>query len=162
MQFSSSLEHAFHSLFYMIDLPKHKAIGIKKIAEIHNLADSYLSKIFAKLTKAGIVRSVPGVNGGYQLAKHPNDISFLDVLEAIEGTSSFFQCAELRERNIFEKNPEVYQKQCPCLIKVVMMDAEEQFRNSLKTKSLLWLHTNVKDHFSPETKQAIFNWAENI
>ena len=94
--------------------------------------------------------------------KHPNDISFLDVLEAIEGTSSFFQCAELRERNIFEKNPEVYQKQCPCLIKVVMMDAEDQFRNSLKTKSLLWLHTNVKDHFSPETKQAISNWADSL
>ena len=32
MQFSNSLEHALHSLFYMMDLPKDKAIGIKKIA----------------------------------------------------------------------------------------------------------------------------------
>lgn len=162
MQFSSSVEHAFHSLFYMVDLPKHKTIGIKKIAEIHNLADSYLSKIFSKLRQAGIVRSVPGTKGGYQLAKDASEISFLDILEAIEGSSSFFHCADIRERNMFEKNPLVYQKQCPCLIKVVMMEAEEQFKNSLKNKSLLWLHTQAKSNFSLETQHAIKNWAETI
>ncbi|MBP7769719.1 MAG: Rrf2 family transcriptional regulator, partial [Aliarcobacter sp.] len=63
MQFSNSVEHALHSLFYMMDLPKDKAIGIKKIAEIHNLTDAYLSKIFSKLRKASIVKSTPGING---------------------------------------------------------------------------------------------------
>ena len=110
MQFSSSVEHAFHSLFYMMDLPKNKPIGIKKIAQIHHLADAYLSKIFSKLQKAGIVKSISGVNGGYQLAKNPEEISFWDVLEAIEGSSYFFQCADIRERNIFEKD---------CPVKVV-------------------------------------------
>ena len=50
MQFSTSVEHALHSLFYMIDLPKNKSIGIKKIAEIHNLTDTYLSKIFCEVS----------------------------------------------------------------------------------------------------------------
>ena len=163
MQFSSSVEHAFHSLFYMMDLPKNKPIGIKKIAQIHHLADAYLSKIFSKLQKAGIVKSISGVNGGYQLAKNPEEISFWDVLEAIEGSSYFFQCADIRERNIFEKDTTIYKKQhCPCLIKVVMMEAEEQFRNSLKKKSLFWLHTNVKSHFSTQTQQAIDTWAQTI
>ena len=162
MQFSNSVEHAFHSLFYMIDLPKNKTVGIKKIAKIHNLGDAYLSKIFSKLRKAGIVKSTPGINGGYELAKNPDEISFWDVVEAIEGSASFFHCADIREKNIFEKDPSIFNKSCPCLIKVVMLEAEELFRNSLKSKSLLWLHTKVKPNFSSETKAAIGCWIEEI
>lgn len=162
MQFSNSLEHAFHSLFYMIDLPKNKTIGIKKIAQIHNLADAYLSKIFSKLRQAGIVRSTPGINGGYELAKDPADISFWDVFEAIEGSANFFHCGDIREKNIFEKDPTVFKKSCPCLIKVVMHEAEELFRNNLKSKSLLWLHQTVKPNFSQNTKNEIDNWIKEI
>ncbi len=162
MQFSYSVEHALHSLFYMIDLPKNKSIGIKKIAEIHNLTDTYLSKIFSKLRKSGIVRSTPGIKGGYELAKDPEDISFWDVIEAIEGSSYFFQCAEIREKNIFEKDPTVFNKNCPCLIKVVMFEAEDLFRQSLKSKSLKWLHDKVKKDFSCETKKSIDNWMREI
>ncbi len=162
MQFSYSVEHALHSLFYMIDLPKNKSIGIKKIAEIHNLTDTYLSKIFSKLRKSGIVRSTPGIKGGYELAKDPEDISFWDVIEAIEGSSYFFQCAEIREKNIFEKDPTVFNKNCPCLIKVVMFEAEDLFRQSLKSKSLKWLHDKVKKDFSCETKKSIDEWMKGF
>ena len=93
MQFSIGVENAFHSLFYMVGLPAGKTIGIKKIAELHGITDSYLSKIFAKLRKAGIVRSVSGVKGGYELARRPENISFWDIIEAVEGPSFFFQCA---------------------------------------------------------------------
>ncbi len=162
MQFSYSVEHALHSLFYMIDLPKNKTIGIKKIAEMHNLTDTYLSKIFSKLRKSGIVRSTPGIKGGYELAKDPEDISFWDVIEAIEGSSYFFQCAEIREKNIFEKDPTVFNKNCPCLIKVVMFEAEDLFRQSLKSKSLKWLHDKVKKNFSCETKKSIEEWINEV
>jgi Rrf2 family protein len=146
----------------MIDLPKNKTIGIKKIAEMHNLTDTYLSKIFSKLRKSGIVRSTPGIKGGYELAKSPEDISFWDVIEAIEGSSYFFQCAEIREKNIFEKDPTVFKKECPCLIKVVMFEAEDLFRQSLKSKSLKWLHDKVKKDFSSETKQSIDTWMNEV
>jgi len=162
MQFSYSVEHALHSLFYMIDLPKNKTIGIKKIAQMHNLTDTYLSKIFSKLRKSGIVRATPGIKGGYELAKSPEDISFWDVIEAIEGSSYFFQCAEIREKNIFEKDPTVFKKECPCLIKTVMFEAEDLFRQSLKSKSLKWLHDKVKKDFSSETKQSIERWMSEV
>ena len=162
MQFSNSLEHALHSLFYMMDLPKDKAIGIKKIAEIHNLTDGYLSKIFSKLRKASIVKSTPGINGGYKLSRDPSEISFWDVVEAIEGSSHFFQCADIREKNIFEKDPTVFKKHCPCLIKTVMYEAEELYRDNLRNKSLAWLHQTTKPNFSDNTKKGIHEWAENI
>ena len=162
MQFSVGVENAFHSLFYMVGLPEGKTIGIKQISELHNITDSYLSKIFAKLRKAGIVRSVPGVKGGYELARRPENISFWDVIEAVEGPSYFFQCAEIRKKNIFVDDPSVFTDECPCLIKVVINEAEDLFRNRLKSKSLRWLHGQVHNNFPEEKKRAISDWIKKI
>jgi DNA-binding MarR family transcriptional regulator len=57
MQYSVGVEYAFHSLFYLVDLREQKTIGIREIARLHGITETYLSKIFAKLRKAGIVRS---------------------------------------------------------------------------------------------------------
>ena len=162
MQFSVGVENAFHSLFYIVDLPDGKTIGIKQIAELHGINDSYLSKTFAKLRKAGIVRSIPGVKGGYELARQPEDVSFWDIIEAIEGPSYFFQCAEIRKKNIFVDDPSVFTEECPCLIKVVIKEAEDLFRNRLKTKSLRWLYDQVHSNFSDEKKRAIKEWTKSI
>jgi len=162
MQFSIGVENAFHSLFYIVDLPDGKTIGIKLIAELHGINDSYLSKIFAKLRKAGIVRSIPGVKGGYELARQPEDVSFWDIIEAIEGPSYFFQCAEIRKKNVFVDDPSVFTEECPCLIKVVIQEAEDLFRNRLKTKSLRWLYDQVHSNFSDGKKKAIKEWTKSI
>ena len=162
MQFSIGVENAFHSLFYIVDIPDGKTIGIKQIAELHGINDSYLSKIFAKLRKAGIVRSIPGVKGGYELARQPEDVSFWDIIEAVEGPSYFFQCAEIRKKNIFVDDPSVFTAKCPCLIKVVIQEAEELFRKRLRTKSLRWLHEQAHSNFSDEKKRAISEWIETI
>lgn len=158
MQFSVGVEYAFHSLFYLVDVPAHKPVGIRQIAELHGITESYLSKIFGRLRKAGIVRSVPGVKGGYELARPAEDISFWDILEAVEGASYFFQCAEIRKKNIFVDDPSVFTAQCPCLIKVVMQEAEDLFRERLRSKSLRWLHTQVSQGFSLTKKMAIADW----
>jgi len=162
MQFSIGVENAFHSLFYIVDFPEGKTIGIKQIAELHGLTDSYLSKIFAKLRKAGIVRSITGVKGGYELARRAEDVSFWDIIEAIEGPTFFFQCAEIRKKNIFVDDPSVFTDKCPCLIKVVIQEAEELFRNRLRTKSLRWLHDQVHNNFPEEKKRAISDWIKTI
>ncbi len=162
MQFSVGVEYAFHSLFYMVDLPEDKTVGIKKIAELNAISETYLSKSFAKLRKFGIVRSIPGVKGGYELAKPAEDISFWDIIEAIEGPSYFFQCAEIRKKNIFVDDPSVFTSECPCLIKVVIQEAEELFRNRLKTRSLRWLYDQVHNDFSEEKKKAITEWIDSI
>lgn len=164
MQFSVGVEYAFHSLFYMTDLPEGKTIGIKQIAELNAIPESYLSKVFAKLRKSGIVRSVPGVNGGYELAETAENISFWDVIEAIEGPSFFFQCSEIRKNNIFTSPEEASQfsSKCPCLIKVVIQEAEELFRDRLRSRSLQWLHDQVEKDFSKDKKGAIGQWISSL
>jgi Rrf2 family protein len=162
MQFSIGVEYAFHSLFYLVDLPDRKTVGIKQIAELNKIKETYLSKIFTKLQKAGIVRSITGVKGGYELARRPEDISFWDIIEAIEGSSFFFQCVEIRKNNIFVDDPSVFTDKCPCLIKVVIQEAENLFRNNLKAKSLRWLHDQVNNDFSEDKRRLIKEWTKSI
>jgi Rrf2 family protein len=162
MQFSIGVEYAFHSLFYLVDLPEHKTIGIKNIAKLNGITETYLSKIFSKLRKAGLVRSIAGVHGGYELARGAENISFWDIIEAIEGPSGFFQCAEIRKKNIFVNDPSMFTDKCPCLIKVVIQEAEELMRNQLRTKSLRWLHEQVHKDFSEEKKKAIADWLKDL
>ena len=162
MQFGVGVEYALHSLFYMVDLPRHQSLGIRDIAGLHGIKEAYLSKVFAKLARAGLVRSVAGVNGGYELARDAEDISFWDIIEAIEGNAWFFKCAELRKKNVFVDNPDVFTSKCPCLIKVVIHEAEELMRNELRSKSLHWLHEQAQRAFSEEKKAAIAEWINKL
>jgi Rrf2 family protein len=162
MQFSVGVEYAFHSLFYLVNLPEHKTVGIREIAKLHGITETYLSKIFAKLRKAGIVQSIPGVKGGYELAKKAEDISFWDIIEALEGTSHFFRCAEIRKKNIFVTNPRMFTDKCPCLIKLVIHEAEELMRDKLRNKSLRWLYEQVYSDFSASKKKAMAGWLREL
>jgi len=162
MQFSVGVEYAFHSLFYMVEIPQGKTIGIRQLAELNKITETYLSKVFAKLRKAGIVRSIPGVNGGYELARPPEDISFWNVIEAIEGPSFFFQCVEIRKKNIFVEDPSIFTDKCPCLIKVVIHEAEKMLRDQLRSKSLRWLYDQASIDFTEERKEAITKWIMDL
>ena len=163
MQYSVGVEYAIHCLLYMIDIPEGKSVGVKDLAVYQGVSETYLSKVFTKLRKAGIVKSIPGVNGGYGLAHTPEEISFWDVVEAIEGSAPIFQCAEIRKNEkLLDKNnlPDAYTK-CPCLIKVVMVEAEDQMKNHLKAKTLAWLSEEVKMKVPAEHGNAIVEWFNN-
>ena len=164
MQFSVGVEYALHCLLYMVNIPSGKAVGIKDLAAFQGVSETYLSKVYTKLRKAGIVRSIPGVNGWYELSRIPESRTFWDIVEAVEGTSPLFQCAEIRQNNILlDKNnlPDTYTK-CPCLIKVVMLEAEEQMRQYLNNKTLGWLHEQVYNKIPEEQGKATIEWFNNI
>ena len=164
LQFSIGVEYALHCLLYMVDIPSGKAVGIKDPATFQGVSETYLSKVYTKLRKAEIVKSIPGVNGGYELARLPENITFWDIVEAVEGTTPLFQCAEIRQKEILlDKNnlPDTYTK-CPCLIKVVMLEAEDQMRQYLNNKTLEWLHEQVGNKIPEEHGKATIEWFNNI
>ena len=77
--------------------------------------------ILTQLAKAGLIESTSGVNGGYVLSENANEISFMDVIYAIEGNGALFKCG-------FEENK--------CLINKVMTEGETLMENYLKDKKL--------------------------
>ncbi len=145
MKFSVGVEYAIHSLVYMVEYREKQSISIIDLAAFNNISESYLSKVFTKLSKAQLIKSVPGVKGGYMLNMPPENISFWDVIIAIEGNESFFKCKEIRQNNAISSANNL--TSCdftkPCLIKSVMIEAQMQMQKYLENKSILWLKDNV-------------------
>lgn len=165
MKFSVGVEYAIHCLLYMVNSEEGKSVGIRDLATFQGISETYLSKVYAKLSKSGIIKSLPGVKGGYALARTAEEITFWDVVEAVEGSEPFFQCAEIRQNNILldkDNLPDTHTKS-PCLIKVVMLEAEDEMRKYLRNKTLAWLYDEVYNKIlSKEMKNATIEWFGNI
>lgn len=142
MQYGVGVEYALHCLVYLIDVPSKESIGIKDLAEFQGLSETFLSKVFGKLSKAGIVSSVPGVKGGYTLAKSPEDISFWDVVEAVEGPKPIFQCKNIKDNGYLYREGRCSAPSF-CTINLVMLSAEEKMRDDLRSKKLSWLNEEL-------------------
>ena len=84
----------------MIDLAKHSGSGPVQRADIarrRQIPESYLDHLLAQLRRAGFIRSVRGPGGGHLLAKTPDEICLLHVLEALEGSLAPLACLETHE-----------------------------------------------------------------
>jgi Rrf2 family protein len=67
-------------------------VTARDISTAHGLPSGLLAKVMQRLAAAGIIRSVQGVRGGYELATNPDCLSFLSLVEAIEGPYRFASC----------------------------------------------------------------------
>jgi Rrf2 family protein len=164
MKFSIGVEYAIHCLLYMVNIEDGKSVGIRDLATFQGISETYLSKVYAKLSKAGIIKSIPGVKGGYALDRSAENITFWDVVEAVEGSEPFFQCAEIRQNNILldkDNLPDTYTKK-PCLIKVVMLEAENEMKKYLSNKTLAWLYNEVYNKTLPsDVAKSTNEWFSN-
>ncbi|MGE6260534.1 Rrf2 family transcriptional regulator [Heyndrickxia sporothermodurans] len=122
MKYSKATNYALHTMLFLAMETQNKPVGVQQLAERQNVSPTYLSKILTKLTKEGMINSVSGANGGYTLRHNWEDISFLDIIHAIEGKSSLFDCC-------LYSNPE-------CVIKEVMLSAEEKLEEELRNKKI--------------------------
>ena len=89
MQMNRQTDYAMRAVLYLATSPMAR---IKEIAEAQYVPQEYLAKILQKLAKAGIVTTHRGVGGGIALARAPEQISMLDVMEAMEGPVALNRC----------------------------------------------------------------------
>ena len=85
-----------YGLRAVIDLAmyaKEEPVSLAEVAERQSISISYLEQLVAKLKKAGIVQSTRGAQGGYALAKEPEEISVGEILRALEGSLSPVDCS---------------------------------------------------------------------
>ncbi|MBD1937244.1 MULTISPECIES: Rrf2 family transcriptional regulator [unclassified Microcoleus] len=78
-----------YSVKALLDLslqPNFGPASVKAISQRQDLPAPYLEKLLIEMRKAGLVESVRGVQGGYQLAKPPAHISLGQILEAVGET----------------------------------------------------------------------------
>lgn len=133
---TNSVEYGVHCLLWLVD-PASGQPSSRDLAELQGISPSFVAKIFPKLEKAGIVQAAEGVRGGYRLARAPDDITLLDIVDAIEGYKPLFNCQEIRDRcAVFDDDAPDWATQGVCEIHAAMLRAEKAMRDSLAQETL--------------------------
>lgn len=111
MRLSRKSEYALLALLdlakcYQKDTPK-----ILEVSERNGIPKKYLEQIFLQLKGAGFVRSLRGANGGYELAKSPENICLAEIIRLIDGPLASVGSASLYffEHTPIEKNEKLLQ-----------------------------------------------------
>jgi Rrf2 family protein len=92
MQITRETDYAIRCVHFLSS--RHdRTLIVDRIAEQMCIPKTFLAKILQKLVKAGIVKSFRGAKGGCQLTRGPEDITLLDVIEAIQGPVAMNACA---------------------------------------------------------------------
>lgn len=132
---TTSVEYGIHGLLWLVG--NDKALSSREIAELQGISPSFVAKIFPKLEKAGIVAASEGVRGGYRLARAADAITFLQIVDAIEGDKPLFDCQEVRGRcALFADGVPGWASGGTCAIHAVMLQAEKAMRDALAAQTL--------------------------
>lgn len=85
-------DYAVRCILYLAQANEQVA-NVTAVSREMKIPKTFLAKIFQKLARAGLVESVRGMNGGFRLAKKPDHITLLDIMEAIQGPLCVNVCA---------------------------------------------------------------------
>jgi Rrf2 family protein len=92
MKISLGAAYGMHALMFMVRHITQLPITSTNIAKAEGIPEKHLAKILHRLAVANIIKVSKGAVKGYSLAKSPEQISLLDVLEAIEERPLFKEC----------------------------------------------------------------------
>ena len=92
MQITKQADYAVRAVQYLSELEEGVLASTSRIAADRKIPSSFLAKIIAQLSVAGILQTSRGARGGVRLAKEPQEISLLEVIEAIDGPLALNSC----------------------------------------------------------------------
>lgn len=96
-----------YALRIMLDLAlsdSGRPVRVKEIAERQEISEKYMEQIISALNKAGYVRSIRGPQGGYFLAKKPEEYTVGMILRLTEGSMSPVECLEYEDHCMRQEN----------------------------------------------------------
>jgi Rrf2 family protein len=134
--YGAGAEYALHSLLILASSPE--PVSVRDLAGFQQLPERFLAKVFSRLKAARIVRGTEGIAGGFTLAKPPEQIPVLEVLEAVDPERNLFACAEIRRNCALfgSQEPPPWAVSGPCRIHAFMEDAERQLKQILGSKTV--------------------------
>lgn len=135
--FSASCHYGLQAMFYIaLHSTDEKNVELSEIAVKQDIPKHFLSKILQLLVKHKLLVSMKGPNGGFRLSRPPEDISLIEVVEAIDGLDIFSQCG-------------IVFKECddndPCPIHPEYKKFRERVHHLFQTKTLEGLAEDIKN-----------------
>jgi len=124
MQITRQADYAVRAILYLAQLDPNKRAATSKVAEAQHIPPSFLAKIISQLSIAGLLQTSRGARGGVNLAREPEDVSLLEVIEAIDGPILLNEC-------VSESSMCTFDDDCP--LRPVWCEAQEELITRLKT-----------------------------
>ncbi len=119
-------------------------VSLKKVSEKYDISESYLEQLFAKLKKSGYIDTVRGPQGGYYLAKKPDEITVGMILRTLEGDITTSECI----------NKEVCSRESICATRVIFEKIEKSINDVIDSITLADMHEDQKRILTEENKWA--------
>ena len=136
MQITRQADYAMRAVAYLANLGPEKRAATSQIAEEQQIPPSFLAKIVSQLSVAGLLQTSCGARGGVSLARTPEKISFLEVVEAIDGPILINECVVDHSACTFGET---------CQLRPVFCDAQADLVNRLESTTFLTVvETNGK------------------
>lgn len=88
---SQTAEYALRAIVYLAD-QSETPHTTSQIAEVTQVPAGYLSKVMQSMSRAGLVHSQRGLNGGFTLAHKPEELTVFDVISAVDPLKRIRQC----------------------------------------------------------------------
>ena len=92
MQITRQADYAMRAVVYLAELGSDRRAATSQIADVQHIPPSFLAKIVSQLSVAGLLQTSRGARGGVSLARAPEEISLLEVIEAIDGPILLNEC----------------------------------------------------------------------
>jgi Rrf2 family protein len=148
-----STEWVLHCASALAQLRPGELASATQLAEYYDIPAPSLAKQLKALVKAGVLAASTGPGGGFRLARPAAQITLLDVVEAVDGRSSPYECREIRQRGKGAVPPEECRQ--VCVLAARMADAHEAWRRSLAAVSLADVLAALPEHTPERTRSRL-------
>ena len=138
MKLSTRGRYGIHAMYELAANYGGSPVSIKALAEKQNIPEAYLEQLIAVLRKDELVVSIRGAQGGYRLARTPEEITVGDVLRSLEGGLRLIDCLE---------EEETCGKSCACPSRIVwkkLSDGLNAIVDSITLKDMIEEYTRGK------------------
>jgi Rrf2 family protein len=123
MQITRQADYAVRAVMYLAQLGTDQRAATSQIAQEESIPPSFLAKIVSQLSVAGLLQTSRGARGGVSLARPPEQISLLEVVEAIDGPILLNECVSTSGACQFGDS---------CAMKPVWCDAQAELVQRLR------------------------------
>ncbi len=119
---SQKTRYTIRALMHLADRYQQGLVPLQEIAEAQNIPAKFLTVILSEMSRAGIVVSQRGRDGGYELALPPVDISYGDLIRISRGSLALLPCAS---RFAYEKCKNCVEED-DCRLRALMLRVRDE------------------------------------
>lgn len=93
LKITSATDYAIRAMIHLACVPEGTQTLREHIASVEKIPSSFMAKILRSLVRAQLLQSSRGVNGGFSLARPTDEITLLQIVEAVEGPLQLTACS---------------------------------------------------------------------